>query len=227
MKKRNIKAMILSFALIGVLTIGGVMAYFTDYDEVTNEFTYGKVDLELTEPKWDEDEDDNKHDQILPNETFDKDPTIKNVGINDMFVFVEVVVPYKNIITANYDGTRNEAADTELFSYDLNAGWYEITGEAGGKSYPVWSAEAGTVTHLYVYGTKDACSDVAKDSSVSPFSTVTAANAIEGQGLEGKAVDILVKAFAIQADNLAETQNESDPVKVWNIITNQARALTK
>ena len=132
-----------------------------------------------------------------------------------MFVFVEVVVPYKNIVTANADGTRNDAADTELFFYDLNDGWYEMDSEK--------NTDDGTITHLYVYGTEDACVNVEAGVSVSPFSTVTVANAIEGQDLEGTDANIVVNAYAIQAENLAESQNESNPSAVWEIIMNQSR----
>ncbi len=138
-----------------------------------------------------------------------------------MFVFVEVIVPYENIITANYDGTRNTAADTELFFFDLANGWVEMTGTTGGKTYPVKDTTNNTVTHLYVYETQADCTAVVKDASVTPFTEVTAANAIESQGLENKAVDMLVKAYAIQAENLAETQNETNPYKVWDIFMNQ------
>ena len=39
MKKRSLTTIILAVAMIAVLGIGGIMAYFTDYEEVTNSFT--------------------------------------------------------------------------------------------------------------------------------------------------------------------------------------------
>ena len=221
MKKRNLTTIILAVAMIAVLGIGGIMAYFTDYEEVTNSFTYGQVELELTEPNWDED----LAQQVVPNETFAKDPTIKNIGVNDMFVFVEVVVPYENIITANLDGTRKAAADTELFFYDLNGNWTELTQNAvdkNGNAYPVIDPQNKTVTHLYVFGTQVKSTAVKYGESVTPFTEVTAANAIESQGLENKAVDMLVKAYAIQSENLVTSGNGiTNPYEVWEVFVNQ------
>jgi len=124
MKKRNLTTIILAVAMIAVLGIGGIMAYFTDYEEVTNSFTYGQVELELTEPNWDED----LAQQVVPNETFAKDPTIKNIGVNDMFVFVEVVVPYENIITANLDGMFTCVPKNSKKMYDALRAGDEETG---------------------------------------------------------------------------------------------------
>ena len=41
MNKRNLKSTILAAALVVVLSIGGIMAYFTDFETVTNSFTFG------------------------------------------------------------------------------------------------------------------------------------------------------------------------------------------
>lgn len=57
MKKENKKSTAITLAalcLLGVLSIGGTMAYLTDNDTKTNTFTYGKVDITLEEPHWDE-----------------------------------------------------------------------------------------------------------------------------------------------------------------------------
>ena len=44
--------MIAATAMIGVLAIGGISAYFTDGDTATNTFTVGKVSIDLQEPNW-------------------------------------------------------------------------------------------------------------------------------------------------------------------------------
>ncbi len=33
-------------------SVGGVSAYLTDYEKVSNQFTVGKVDMELKEAEW-------------------------------------------------------------------------------------------------------------------------------------------------------------------------------
>ena len=48
--KKRMKTMIAATAMIGVLAIGGISAYFTDGDTATNTFTVGKVSIDLQEP---------------------------------------------------------------------------------------------------------------------------------------------------------------------------------
>ena len=53
--KRKFKAALLAFAMIAVMMVGSISAYFTDGDTATNTFTVGKISLDLQEPNWDED----------------------------------------------------------------------------------------------------------------------------------------------------------------------------
>ena len=61
MKKR--KTIIAAVVLLLVFVVGRAVAYFTDTESVTNTFTIGNVDITLTEPNWD-DTDDNDNDGI-------------------------------------------------------------------------------------------------------------------------------------------------------------------
>ena len=78
--KKRMKTMIAATAMIGVLAIGGISAYFTDGDTATNTFTVGKVSIDLQEPNWNPPKD------ITPNQEIKKDPQIKNDGINDPYM---------------------------------------------------------------------------------------------------------------------------------------------
>ena len=55
MTKKRVITIALCMALIGTLSAGGIMAYFTDADTAVNEFTVGKIELDLQEPDWDPD----------------------------------------------------------------------------------------------------------------------------------------------------------------------------
>ncbi len=87
---------IISLVLVLVLAltaIGGTLAYFTDTDEVKNEFTIGNVTLDLYEG----DEDDRIQDgitfedAIVPGHIFDKNPTIEmGDGCVESYVFLEM-----------------------------------------------------------------------------------------------------------------------------------------
>jgi len=212
--KRKFKAALLAFAMIAVMMVGSISAYFTDGDTATNTFTVGKISLDLQEPNWDEE----KATDITPNQTLKKDPQILNDGINDEFVFLEVIVPYENVIVANEDGTRKPAADTELYSYNVNSGWAEIA--------TIKDAATKTVTHLYVYGTADKCTALKKDvTTPTLFDTVTFANIVEDQGLEEATLDIVVNAYGIQTSDV--NGGTTDPDMIWAVIDNQGPSLSK
>ncbi len=87
------KKKILALALVVVLAVtavtGATLAYFTDTDDATNTFTVGNVDIDLTEPKWDETGSKEAED-AYPGEALAKDPTVTNIGANPCFVRISV-----------------------------------------------------------------------------------------------------------------------------------------
>ena len=91
---KKVKTGLLCGALVGVMGIGGILAYFTDGDTATNTMTVGQISIDLQEPNWE------PKDDITPGQDIRKDPLIKNDGENDAYVFLEVSVPYANITTA-------------------------------------------------------------------------------------------------------------------------------
>lgn len=209
MKRINRKQAI-ALLITACLLVSVISAYFTDADIATNTFTIGEVSLDLKEPNWDPDAADG----IVQNQTVKKDPQVKNDGINDEFIFVTVEIPYaKDIITVNPDGTSNEAADSELFTYEINDGWVEI-------GTPVVNEETGTVTHTYAYGTETEL-DPLEPGTTTPtlFDEVTFINAAEKQDLEKITKDIVINAYGIQTDNI--NGGKTDPESVWEVIMNQ------
>ena len=52
-KTKNKIKLFTAIALIAILSLGGTMAYMTDYEAAKNKFTVGKVDFNLYESKWD------------------------------------------------------------------------------------------------------------------------------------------------------------------------------
>lgn len=210
MKNKKLKNSLLALAAIAVVTTG-ISAYFTATDTATNNFNVKKVDVELTEPNYEDDQD------VTPNETITKDPTVTNIGTTDEFVFLSVKVPYKNIITANADGTRNKAADTELFSYTINEGWTEV-------GTPAIDEENGIVEHIYVYGSSQACTALAPEATTENalFDSVTMCNAVEGQGLEETEADIDIQVYAVQTSDLGTSgEGTTVPAEVLAIYLNQ------
>jgi len=218
MRNRKVKALVVAAALAVCLLIGGISAYFTDADTATNTFTIGKVSIDLKEPNWEEPED------IVPNQEMAKDPQITNDGENSAYVFMEVVMPYANIVVADADGTKNAAADTDLFMMldkdgeeGINDGWVLVS--------ETENADDKTVTYLYAYGTSAAMTEVKKDATTPAlFNKVKFVNAIEGQDLEEATKTIVINAYAVQMDNLEKEDGTArvTPVDVWEVVNNQS-----
>ena len=225
MKKSSMRTLALTAILAGTVSIGGIMAYFTDGDTATNTFTVGKISLDLQEPSW------VPPTNITPGQEIAKDPQIKNDGNNEEFVFLKVTVPYANVVTANEDGTKSRIADTELFSYDVKDGWTEI------DSKRVIDSSSKTVTHLYAYTgeTADSMKALAVNSSTpSLFDWVRFANIVEDQNLETTTQNIVIEAYGIQTQNIKDEKGNLDgdnndgktlPLDVWKVIENQNPSL--
>lgn len=194
MKQKKVKTMLLAGSLAALLTIGGSVAYLTDVERTTNKFQVGKVDIELSEPNWNE--DDNQ--QIEPTQVIKKDPMVTNIGVNDAYVYLEVEVPMAEVITAAENGIREANGAKvyqELFTFESNNNWTLISKNEL-NNYMV-----------YTYSYDKILS--AGDATNTLFDTVTFANVVEGQIDENK-YEIPVHAFAIQTEN---TGNGSGNVK--------------
>jgi predicted ribosomally synthesized peptide with SipW-like signal peptide len=248
-----------ALALVGLCGVGATMAYFTDADTATNHFTVGKVDIDLTEDHWDPSKD-NDHDntpdvqEVTPKQEYAKDPTITNTGKNKAYVFAKVKVPYRdNLVTANDNGTKNNAQSIELFNYDVNKDWIEITNPdtADGKQNDTIHRVSGdaisnkaryddkthTVTHLYAYATDKAMTVLDKNAKTAPvFEFIRFVNAVEDQNLETTALDVVVNGYAIQTTNINDgktaldgnnTDGKTSPAEVWSALTNQAPSTEK
>ncbi|MGN0745867.1 MAG: SipW-dependent-type signal peptide-containing protein [Aristaeellaceae bacterium] len=89
MSKRKIVLLATALCMIAILAVGGTLAYFTDTAEVTNVFTTGDVDIDLTEDSW-KPEDDHI---LMPGHLFAKDPTITVAeDSQDAYVFLKIDV---------------------------------------------------------------------------------------------------------------------------------------
>lgn len=87
----------------------------------------GKVSIDLEEPGFDQEEQT----KIEPGKEVKKDPQIKNTGVNDAFVYLEVAVPMADVETAAEDGTRLDLKNQELFSFQASSVLDEIKFQKG------------------------------------------------------------------------------------------------
>lgn len=121
MKNKKLVLGLGAVALVATLTIGGTMAYFTDADEAQNVFTMGKVDGELTEPTWDENDtdDDGTIENVKPGDVIEKDPTL-TLADDSEDAYVRFHVSFVNL--------TDEQADEIVFEKD---GSEVVIGEDG------------------------------------------------------------------------------------------------
>ena len=185
--KRNMEKILLLAGVLGLASIGGVSAYLTDFDSAQNQFTVGKVDIELDEPNWTPEE----YTKIEPGKEIDKDPQITNTGVNDAFVYLEISVPMADVTAADTDGSRQEQKLQELFSYEIKESWTLLKSEAAENSM------------VYVYAYNEILKP--EETTETLFDTVKFLNIIEGQ-LDGQQIEIPVRAYAIQAAYTGDSQ---------------------
>ena len=214
--KSKTKNVVMALTLAALLLVGGVFAYLTDTDTQTNTFTMGNVEIDLTEPTWDEypDEDNNgvpdPAEDIWAGKVIAKDPTITNTGDNDAYVYLMVSVPKQNIVTAQADGTPNEAAVTQLFNYTVNGGWTLLKSNTSGADENVY---------LYAYDTALAPTEV---TATALFDEIEFVNVIEGQILSDVTFNIPVVAYAIQSNfGAGEAGDVMTTAEAWELYANQ------
>lgn len=199
--KKQLAIAMASCLMVGALAFGGTMAYLTDSETATNTFTVGKVQIELEEPGYAALTDAEKK-NLVPNQIVTKDPQVENTGNNEALVFLKVEMPKKNVMVADKDGTRNPAADTELFTM-LNASvgdgedqkWFELTGD-----------DSGTDSNIHIYAYKEKLAVGATTAKL--FDSVQLKNIIEGQvDPDPNTENIQITAYAIQAAEVLEGEN--------------------
>ena len=138
MKKRKIMMSVMSAALVGVVAIGGTLAYLSDTtDKVTNTFNVGagyeeddkghvglwldEVDIEAAESGA-RTEEGNTYEDLLPGDTVVKDPTFHmTAGSTESYVIAKVVGADASM-AAGYI-FKNEAEEV-----GFNGEWVKVAG---------------------------------------------------------------------------------------------------
>lgn len=110
-RSKSTLLVVLSFALIAVISVGGTIAYFSGSDEVKNTLSIGKVEISLDEPNWEPE----KGLDLTPGSRADKDPTVTAVeGDSYMRIKMEIV-----------DGGDNPITDEARLALILQTLWYD------------------------------------------------------------------------------------------------------
>lgn len=136
MTKKKVLIAGLAFAMVSAISIGGTMAYLTDKEQVKNTFTVGNVAIALEEESWDETIDHH----IVPGTEFDKDPSVKNIGLEDAWIAVKIDMPneLKSLVESgkvvfdklNDDGKwEQDSTDSYIYYYKTAAASDESTSD--------------------------------------------------------------------------------------------------
>lgn len=215
---KNKKLMVVLFVMaVAAITItsGYTLSYFTDQASKEHTFTVGKINIELSEPEW------SAPDKLLPQQILKTSPQITNTGDNDAYIFVQVDVPCREVITADVDGKKLGLADTELFAFEVSKDWAQI-GDV------VKDEEEQIHTYTYAYVTEKELCALEPADMIWLYEHLQFVNVIEGQELEEVSLSVEVRAYAIQKDHLGkkDAQEKEEPLKpqeVWEIIYEQRR----
>lgn len=184
---KKTKAILAVIALLVILAaVGGSIAYFTDKAEGDNVFTMGKVSISLAEPNWDPAADH----QFMADKTYEKDPTVTNIGKTDAYVRLHVVV-------SDYSAFRKANPGFSCWS---------MFGGVGSKwkliGSPVRDTSTDTVEFVCVY------TEVlpASEKTQPAFWTVTIPDFVDSNLIKniGASFEVTVFADAIQADGFED-----------------------
>lgn len=170
------KMFLAGFMLMFLLLVGSTMAYLTDMDSKTNVFTFGNVNIELTEPHWVPADGLN----IIPGQVLPKDPKITNTGSTNAYVVMQVDFPCVN--------------NKPVFTYTVNSGWtaYET------PTCSQWGEAQG----IYYYGNSTAMTPLAPNTSTPTlFDSVTIAS-LDNYEIDQlpSEINMYITGFAVQAD---------------------------
>lgn len=186
--KKKVTAIALAVCILAVAVIGATMAYFTDTDSKTNTFTFGGVDIELTE-KSEKDEQNKIHagtekdggftyDTVLPGLVYSKVPEVTVVE-GPAWVVVTVTVPTIYDHPDFFNGTANET-DFAMVK--------KVVGE-------------NTVYYFY------ANAAVIAENSVTPFTEVKINPALTQDDVKNlPTFNVVVNAYGIQKDGFDDAK---------------------
>ncbi|MBQ8533722.1 MAG: hypothetical protein IJ462_02715 [Clostridia bacterium] len=184
MKKKILGA--LAIVLVLCVAVGGTLAYLFDTtDVVVNTFTFGNVDIDLSETTG-------TNYKMVPGDTMAKDPKVTVSGNSeDSYVFIEVI----------------EANDLDTYvQYAIDTGvWTKLASETEKEVYYLtgnYTSNVADQDYYILAGEGDANLKNGK-VTVSNAITKTQIDALNGKSNE-EMPKLSFKAYAIQKDNIAD-----------------------
>lgn len=198
--KKKIIALVLCMVLLVAASVTATMAYLTAEDSVTNTFTVGSISMTIDETnvdKLDKDGKDNSDQlrddyntyKLMPGSTIPKDPQVHVTANSDCYVFIHVENGLSGIEAPAETGVYTQVADQITAASPAGNGWTPapVDGKTG-YYYKIVSASANEQTFNVFQNFK--VKSTVDNTTLARYAQQT----------------IVVKAFAIQKDNLSLTQ---------------------
>jgi len=222
MKWHRFKSLASILSLIVIFLIGSTIAYFTTTDTVTNRLKSSNFDIILTESNWNPVSGQN----LMPNETIDKNPVVTNLENTDAFIFITVKMAYETELieddNGNYIGTsgvpiplykfvvEGETQDKDYTPTQMVHDGWRLVGEP--------ETENNIITYVYAYAESDTkMTPLRKGESTPPLF-----DKIKLWNFNEKAYEhmenVIVEAIGIQAELTVNEQKAETPSQVWTII---------
>ncbi len=144
--KKQILAVSAVLGIAALILSAGTLAYFTDRTEtITNTFTVGKVNIELTEEEkdaWGLNDDDTAKTILMPGKTYKKTPIITvqddsqdayvfaAIQLDHGFDYVKAVLNYMVQLGEENGGITRERADSLLNTFQNNPNIFNAVGNS-------------------------------------------------------------------------------------------------
>jgi len=219
LNSKSKKMTLLTICVLAVLIISGIFAYLTDTDDADNIFTVGKIDIQLNEEAWDE---DNAVD-FVANQSIDKNPSIENIGKNDAYVFLKVRVPMVKDAAINANNTDDVQHQT--LSQDAVFEAVPAARQIGGDIYrEMFTLQKNTGTELApVYKQLVTSTETSDSSKITNADWFEVTNYVEtNEAANGNTVVYLTHVYAYKTAiaKTVETSTLFDQIKVSNFTGN-------
>lgn len=200
MKKKSILLAATAVMLVCAMSIGGMLAYFTDTDTKENTFTVGNVEIVVNE-------EFEQGSIANPGVAVAKNPSIENTGGNDAYVRMKVVLSdglaWMTAIEKNY----GEEFDLATVFGGHNADNWSRVDYAGGPAEYDFATDTLTYTYNYV-----ASALKPDESTDSLFTSVTMPAPFDNEDVAGFGADgepgftITIIGEAIQAEGFESAE---------------------
>lgn len=202
--KKKILVACLCVALAVLTVAGTTLAYLTSQDKVTNTFTVGNVAITLDEKDVDNSTPDAERDKanaylLMPGKNYEKDPTVHvNPVSENSWIFVKV----ENGIAAFEAANSADANGYKTIANQITANGWTALDNVDGVYYKSYT-KSTTGADLVVFR-EFQLSDTANNET----GWKDIGNTIAGS--TGKVGDIVVTAYAVQADGF------NTAIAAWN-----------